>query len=81
MSTHFDQLAADAMKLPVRDRVRLAQQLVSTLDEEVETASQAEIDGLWFVEAERRLEELRSGRVQGVEAEDAFRRAREAIKR
>jgi putative addiction module component (TIGR02574 family) len=81
MSTHFDQLAADAMKLPVRDRVRLAQQLVSTLDEEVETASQAEIDGLWFAEAERRLEELHSGSVQGVDFEDAFRRAREGLKR
>ena len=81
MSTHFDQLAADAMKLPLRDRVRLAQQLVSTLDEEVETASQAEIDGLWFAEAERRLEELHSGSVHGVDAEEAFRSAHEAIKR
>jgi len=44
---------ADAMKLPLRDRVQLAQRLVSTLDEEVETDTEA----LWFAEAERRLEE------------------------
>ena len=79
MSTHFDEIAADAMRLPVRDRVRLAQQLVSTLDEGVETATETEIEELWFAEAERRLEEVHSGRVQG-NSEDAFRNAREALK-
>jgi putative addiction module component (TIGR02574 family) len=69
------------MKLPVRDRVRLAQQLVSTLDEDTETATEKEIEELWFAEAERRLEELRGGSVQGISAEDAFRNAREALKR
>jgi putative addiction module component (TIGR02574 family) len=76
MSTSLDQLTADAMKLPVRDRVQLAQRLVSTLDDEVEGDTEA----LWFAEAERRLEELRSGKVQGVSAEDSFRNAREALK-
>ena len=81
MSTRFEQLASDAMKLPVRDRVRLAQQLVATIEEDPETATEKEIEGLWFAEAERRLEELRSGIVQGVTAEEAFRNAREALKR
>lgn len=81
MTTRFEQLASDAMKLPVRDRVRLAQQLVSTLDEDAESATETEIEELWFAEAERRLEELRTGRVEGVSAEDAFRHAREALKR
>ena len=57
MSSNLDQLMADAMKLPLRDRVQLAQRLVSTLDEEVETDAEA----LWFAEAERRLEELHRG--------------------
>ena len=73
MSTDLDQITADAMKLPLRDRVQLAQRLVSTIDDEVETDSEA----LWFLEAERRLEELRSGKVQGIDSEDAFRTARE----
>ena len=77
MSSNLDQLTADAMKLPVRDRVQLAQRLVETLDEEVEENTEA----LWFAEAERRLEELRSGKVQGIDAEEAFRTAREALKR
>src|ERR1700730_16271736 len=74
MSTNLDQLTADAMKLPLRDRVQLAQRLVSTLDDEVEGDTEA----LWFAEAERRLEELRSGKVQGISAEDSFRNPREA---
>lgn len=77
MSSNLEQLTADAMKLPLRDRVQLAQRLVSTLDDEVET----DTEELWFAEAERRLEELRSGRVEGIDSDDAFRTAREALKR
>jgi len=77
MSTNLDQLTADAMKLSLRDRVHLAQRLVSTIDNEVESDTEV----LWFAEAERRLEELRSGKVQGITAEDSFRNAREALKR
>jgi putative addiction module component (TIGR02574 family) len=77
MNTNLDQLTADAMKLPLRDRVQLAQRLVSTVDDEVE----ADTEALWFAEAERRLEELRSGRVQGIPSDDVFRNAREALER
>jgi putative addiction module component (TIGR02574 family) len=76
MSTNLDQLTAAAMKLPLRDRVQLAQRLVSTIDDEVEIDTEA----LWFAEAERRLEELRSGKVQGIDSENVFRTAREALK-
>lgn len=34
MPSNLDQLTADAMKLPLRDRVQLAQRLVSTIDDE-----------------------------------------------
>ena len=34
MSSNLDEITADAMKLPLRDRVRLAQRLVSTIDDE-----------------------------------------------
>jgi putative addiction module component (TIGR02574 family) len=75
MSTQFDRVVADAMKLPVRDRVRLAQQLVSTIDDQ----SESEVEELWFQQAERRLEELRSGKVEGIDADEAFRMAREDL--
>jgi putative addiction module component (TIGR02574 family) len=77
MSNNLDQLTADAMKLPLRDRVQLAQRLVSTIDDQVETNTEA----LWFAEAERRLEELRGGKVRGISSDEAFRAAREILKR
>jgi len=77
MSSNLDQLTADAMKLPLRDRVQLARRLLSTLDDEVESG----VEELWFAEADRRLEELRRGKVEGIDADEAFRSAREALKR
>ena len=77
MSTRFDEIATDAMKLPLRDRVRLAQRLVFSLDDQIETG----VEALWVAEAERRLQELRAGVVQGIEAEEAFRKAHEALER
>src|SRR2546430_11767276 len=41
MSTRFDEIEADAMKLPVKERVRLAQRLASSLDDEIETGVEA----------------------------------------
>jgi putative addiction module component (TIGR02574 family) len=75
MRAQFDQVAADAMKLPLRDRVRLAQQLVSTLDDQSET----DVEELWLSEAQRRLDELHNGKVQGIDADDAFRMVRENL--
>lgn len=77
MDARFEEIVANAMKLPQRDRVRLAQQLISSLDEEIET----DVEELWLAEAERRLDELRSGKTQGVPAEEAFAKARNALRR
>lgn len=77
MATSYDEIIADAMKLPLKDRVRLAQQLASSLDDEVETG----VEPLWFAEAERRLEELRTGKVEGIDSDEAFRDARKALER
>ena len=77
MDTSFDEIVADVMRLPLRDRVRLAQRLVSSLDDQVET----DVEALWAAEAERRLEELRTGRVKGINAAEAFRKAHEALER
>lgn len=77
MATSYDEIIADAMKLPLKDRVRLAQQLASSLDDEVETG----VEALWLAEAERRLEELRTGKVEGIDSDEAFRNARKALER
>ena len=77
MDTLFDEIVAGAMKLSVRERVRLAQRLASSLDDQMET----DVEALWAAEAERRLEELRMGRVKGIDAAEAFRKAHEALER
>ena len=77
MATPYDEIIADAMRLPLRDRVRLARQLASSLDDEVETG----VEALRFAEAERRLEELRTGEVEGIDSDEAFQNARKALER
>jgi putative addiction module component (TIGR02574 family) len=65
-------MAAEAMKLPLRDRVRLAQQLTFSLDDQVES----DVEELWLAEADRRLEGPRTGKAAAIEAADVFARAR-----
>jgi Putative addiction module component len=77
MATSFDEIIAHAMKLPLSDRVRLAQQLEASLDLEIETC----VESLWFDAAERRLEELKRGEVDGIDADQAFRNARKALEK
>ena len=78
MSTRFEQVAADAMKLPVRDRVRLAQQLVSTLDDD---EPESEVEEMWFAEAKRRLDQYNSCKNKVIDAEEVFKAARENLAR
>ena len=77
MNATFEEIADGAMRLHPRDRVKLAQRLVSSLDPGVEN----DVEGLWLAEAERRLEELRSGKATGIDADEAFRNAHEALER
>jgi uncharacterized protein (DUF2164 family) len=50
-------LESQALRLSRRERARLAQRLISSLDQEVD----ADVEKLWLQEAERRLGELRFG--------------------
>ena len=47
MANSFEEIAATAMKLPARERVRLAQQLAASLEGEVEGGEKSE--GLFFI--------------------------------
>ena len=64
------ELEAEVLKLPRHERARLAELLIGSLDEE------DEISEAWADEAERRYEELRSGAVESVPAEEVFARIR-----
>lgn len=76
MASPARQIESKAMKLSARARARLAERLIASLDDEVD----ADAEAAWIREGERRLDELRSGKVKGRVAASVFRRARAAIR-
>jgi len=70
------ELESKALSLPRRERARLAQRLISSLDPEVD----ADVERLWLQEAERRLAELKSGKIAGIPAEKVIRKARSTLR-
>ena len=71
MRANIEELAKETMQLDIEDRALLAGKLLLSLDE----PTSSEVERLWLDEAERRLEDYRAGRVQGIPADDVFRRA------
>jgi putative addiction module component (TIGR02574 family) len=76
MASVARQLEAKVLELPPRERARLAERLISSLDQEVD----ADAEAAWVREGERRLDELKSGRAKGRAAAGVFRRARAALR-
>jgi putative addiction module component (TIGR02574 family) len=70
------KLEAKALKLPPEQRARLAERLISSLDQSADPDS----DALSIREAERRLEELESGVVEPVLAERVIEKARSSLR-
>jgi len=70
------EIEAQALSLSRRARARLAQRLISSLDPKVD----ADVEKVWLQEAERRLAELKSGKVTGIPAEKVIRKARAALR-
>jgi putative addiction module component (TIGR02574 family) len=76
MASPARQIESKALKLSPRERARLAERLISSLDDEVAPDAEA----AWVREAERRLDELRTGKVKGRSAASIFRKARVALR-
>jgi len=76
MAHGLKELTEEAMRLPPDERVVLAESLLLTIDE----AHDRVVDEAIIVELERRLREVREGKVQGIPAEQALREVREALK-
>ncbi|PYN96214.1 MAG: hypothetical protein DMD91_22200 [Candidatus Rokuibacteriota bacterium] len=74
--TEGRELESEALKLSRRARARLAQRLISSLDQEMD----ADAEKLWLAEAERRLGELKSGKVAGIAAAKVIRKARSTLR-
>ena len=61
-----EDLLAQVLRLPRQDRARVAEELLSSLEEPEE-----QVAGAWAVELERRSREIAEGKVQTVEWETA----------
>jgi putative addiction module component (TIGR02574 family) len=77
MHMTVEEIAEAALQLPGEARALLADRLVESLD----PAEEEELRALWVAEAQRRLEEVRSGRVRTIPAEEALARVRRAVQR
>ncbi len=65
----IDELEAQAMMLSPEERLRLGERLLSSVDADLEFEAE------WAEEADRRVEEMRSGAVEMVPGDEVFRRA------
>jgi len=69
-------MEVQALKLSRRERARLAQRLISSLDPGVD----ADAKRLWLAEAERRLAALKTGKVAAIPAERVIVKVRGALR-
>ena len=76
MSDSVREIESKALQLPPKERAWLAQRLISSLDSE----SDRDAEQAWLEEAERRLDELESGKVAGISAEQVFEKARSTLR-
>jgi putative addiction module component (TIGR02574 family) len=70
------EIESKALQLPPEERARLAQRLIASLDQE----SDPDAEQVWLVEAERRLDELESGKVASIPAEQTLEKARSTLR-
>jgi len=62
----------EAVSLPLEIRTKLVEKLLNSLN-----PSQKETDKLWAKEAERRVEEIKSGKVKTIPGERIFKKIRD----
>lgn len=69
-----DELFAEAVSLPLDMRAQLVDKLLQSLH-----PIQKEIDELWAEEAEKRVEDIRSGKVSTIPGEEVFGKIRKRL--
>ena len=75
MSTLAEELSRQALALPPEERVRLAEELLATVQQE-----DAEVEAAWDEELKRRIAEIDAGTARLIPAEDVFAEIRRLIK-
>ena len=68
MSLPSDQLFEKALALPLKERMELAERILSSID------PSDQIDRLWAIEAEARIDAYENGELRAVPAEDVFKK-------
>jgi putative addiction module component (TIGR02574 family) len=66
------ELLSMAESLPVEIKVQLIDILLNSLH-----PSQSEIDKLWAIEAERRVDQIHSGQIKTIPGEDVFKKVQD----
>ena len=69
-----EEFISSVDSLPIDVRIQLIDKLLKSIN-----PISKEIDELWAVEAERRVEELRSGKVKPIAGEEVFKEIRENL--
>ena len=72
MATSLAECEKTAKRLPLSDRARLIEPLISSLDD----LDEAECERLWIDEAERRYAAYKAGKITARPAAEVFRDAR-----
>ena len=75
MSDLVDELSRKARALPPEDRVRLAEELLATIQE-----PDLEVEAAWGAEIKRRIAEIDNGTAKLIPAEEVFAEVRRLIK-
>ena len=75
MADLIEELTAKARALPPADRVRLAEDLLSTVQEADE-----EVEAAWHAEIHRRIAEIDAGTAKLIPAEEVFAQVRRLLK-
>ncbi len=71
MNKISEQILAEALNLPPRERAELIEKLLSSFDHK----NPKEIDALWARESEDRIDAFNSGKIEAIPAKEVFRKA------
>ena len=72
--TKTEELFDNAVSLPADVRMQLVDRLLQSLN-----STQKEIDRLWAKEAEKRVDQIRSGRVKTIPGDKVFDKLRDRL--
>ena len=80
MNARAKKLRDEALELPTKARAKLAHDLLLSLEDEPFDPPK-EVEKAWAAEIERRVQDVKEGRVKLIPAEQALRNVRASLKR